>query len=142
MPTTPILTFTNRKLEPYMYPGAAKTIAVRLGASLTLAAGTVLGEVAATPGVFGAYATGNSDGTETAKAILVYDVVTDPDGKATFGAAGSPGYDHGYKQLEVPVYIAGYFKTTELTGLDAAGLADMSGRLVLGVIADGVISIQ
>lgn len=45
MPTQPITTFANQKLVPALYPHKAKTIAVKLAASVTLAKGTVLGEL-------------------------------------------------------------------------------------------------
>lgn len=140
MPTAAITTYSNKKLEPFYNPDLARDIAVRLPANATLARGTVLGEVTATPGTFAAYATGNSDGTETAKAILVFDCKTDANGLITHGDV-STGEEVGAKRVSTPAYVAGYFKTTELTGLDAAGLADMAGNVIHGSVADGVIRI-
>lgn len=124
-----VTTFTVQKLEPYMKPEEATTISIKLGNSLTLAAGTVLGRKTSDNKWY-AYATGNSDGTETAQAILQYAVATDSSGNAFFGAAASSEF--GESSLTVPAYISGIFHIGDLTGLDAAGLADMNGNLVFG----------
>jgi hypothetical protein len=41
---------------------------------------------------------------------------------------------------DAPAWFKGYFDTKDLTGLDAAGIVDL-GRLVSGVLADGVLEI-
>jgi len=140
MPTTAQHTWSGKKLEPFQFPHLARTIAVKLPANVTLARGTILGEVTATPGTFAAYANANANGTQDAKAILAFDVSTDASGNITFGTtAGGAGGEWGEKEVSVPAYVAGYFRTTELVGLDAAGLADMSGNVIQGTLADGVI---
>lgn len=124
-----IHTFAGEKLEPAMNPDLARTISVKLIASVTLAAGTVLGRVTAS-NLWKAYADGNSDGSQTARAILVYPVATDADGKHYIGAAATS--EHGQYETSVPAYICGDFYDADLTGLDANGLADMYGRIILG----------
>jgi hypothetical protein len=136
MPTAAYDTYTGAKLEPFYSPELAKIYNVKLPNSTTLAKGTCLGELTATPGSFKAYATGNADGSETMKAILVYDVTVDASGNHTWGG-GVLGDARPY----APAYFAGYFKTTDLTGLDAAGVADAVSRIINGSVADGVLAL-
>ena len=125
-----VTTFNCKKLETYLGdPDDAKTISIKLGNSLTLAAGTVLGRKASDDKWY-AYNDANSDGTQVARAILQYDIATDSSGNAFFGTAAAS--ELGESSLTVPAYITGDFLVSELTGLDAAGLADLFGRLVFG----------
>lgn len=55
MPTAPSRIYTGHKLQPLYPVGPSALVAVNIQPSLNLAAGTVLGEVAATPGLFGPY---------------------------------------------------------------------------------------
>lgn len=55
MPTSLTRTYSGHKLQPVFPVGPSPTVAVNLQANLSLAAGTLLGEVAATPGTFGPY---------------------------------------------------------------------------------------
>lgn len=48
--------------------------------------------------------------------------------------------DHDVTQRGVDMFVAGVFKTSELTGLTAAALADLQGKLESGTLADGVMS--
>lgn len=59
MPTSATNTFTGRSLEPFYDAEDALMINVNLPASVTLAAGTVLGEITGTPGTFKAYSAAN-----------------------------------------------------------------------------------
>lgn len=86
-------------------------------------------------GGYAAYNDSLSDGTNVAKAILQYDTVVDTFGKYTVG-----GGEWGGTQLSAPAFFRGYFKTAELTGLDANGVADF-GRLVQGSLAAGVLEV-
>jgi hypothetical protein len=125
--------YTGLKLEPFEDPEGAVTDSVPFGASLTIARGTVLG-IKTADSLFYAYADANSDGTQTAKAIAMFDMTTDGSGNVTIGN------DWASTSKSGPVYKAGTFRTTELTGLDAAGVVDL-GRLVSGTAADGVLRI-
>jgi Bacteriophage lambda head decoration protein D len=135
VPTTAKHSFSAQGLTPLYRANDAIQIHVRLAASLTLARGTVLGELTATPGTFKPYANANADGSETAKAILAYDVTTDASQNVTLG-----GGEHGETQPSAPVFIKGYFRTTELTGLDAPAVTDL-GRITSGSLADGVLCV-
>jgi hypothetical protein len=86
-----------------------------------------------TPGRYAAsswapYVDANSDGTQIAKAILQFPVTVDTFGRHTVGGGLT-----GQWSYSAPMYIAGYFRTADLTGLDAAGVADL-GRIVEGSI--------
>lgn len=87
-----------------------------LASGQNLVKGTVLGIVSAT-GLLKAYDNDASDGTQTAVGILLQDVNT-----------GSTGLNEAFP---APVCVGfGAFKTDELTGMDANGLADLGGREV------------
>lgn len=75
-----------------------------------------------------AYDDGQSDGTNIAKAVLQYPYTVTPDGRHYNGTDASGKYD-----LNASAYIRGFFRTADLTGLDAAGVADL-GRIVEGAI--------
>lgn len=134
MPTSAAIDFSNDKLEPAYAPELAKTNAYKVKSG-TYVKGTVCGMVNNT-GAMGAYANGNSDGTETAAVICVYDMYSDGTNVSlTDDGALLPGE----LASEAPFYIAGFFKCGELTGLDANAVADMkarlNGNLVSGVLA-------
>lgn len=99
--------------------------------SLTGGAAPTATFVHTTPGVsvgggWGAYLSGNADGTQTAKAILKFATTVDP-----FGNHISGGGDWSSKQRSAPAYFKGYFKTKDMVGIDAAGCANL-GRVVRG----------
>lgn len=128
MPQT-VHTFTGNCVQPAMNPDLARTVSVKLGNSLTLAAGTVLGRKASDNKWY-AYNNANSDGTEVARGILQYPVATDANGLHFIGATSAVS-EHGQSELTAPAYISGAFNVADLTGLDAAGVADL-GRLIFG----------
>jgi hypothetical protein len=140
VPTAAKNTFSAQALHPCYRGNDALLIRVRLPASVTYAKGTVLGEITASPGTFKAYASGNVDGSQVAKAILALDCATDGSQNVSFGAAvgGSPW---GETEPSAPAYISGYFRSTELVGLDANALTNALGRLQSGTVADGIICV-
>jgi hypothetical protein len=139
MPTTAAHTYSCDKLIPYSHPQDARMEATAFGANLTLAKGTVLGQVTAT-GLFAAYNDANANGTEVANRILPYAIRTDANGKITLGDV-STGNEHGEKYDTIPCYTAGEFLESELVGLDANGLADLRGRYLSNVATKKVIRI-
>lgn len=107
--------------------------------TLTINATSVVG-VTVTPGTFKAYASGNSDGSQVAKAISVYDLVTDSNGNITFGTtAGAfpPLADGTGQNTTAPVYVCGVFKTADLTGLDSGAVTNLAAKFETGNIYDG-----
>lgn len=95
--------------------------------------GTVLGELTATPGTYAAYASGNSDGTQTPKAILQYSCIIDAAGNVQLAG------EWGQSQKGVPVYVGGgaIFDTTQLIGLDANAVTKLGAALVEGTVSAG-----
>lgn len=77
-------------------------------------------------GGYSNYVDANSDGTNIAKCILKYDTVVDTLGRSYAGGAQLGSWD--YNSI---AYFGGYFRTADLTGLDAAGIADL-GKIVRG----------
>jgi hypothetical protein len=99
-------------------------INVNFPASTTIAAGTVLGPVTATPGTYKAYASGNSDGSQIPAGILRRSVVTDASGNITnFNQWSAP-------ELIAPMYTKGTFLVSELTGLDANAVTVLGGHYI------------
>lgn len=125
MPTT-MDVYSNAKLEPVEFPQDARIDAARLGASLTLAAGTVLGKKTSDSKLY-AYNNSNSDGTEVAVAILVYATATDASGNHYFGGV-STASPVNLPHNDCSVYVAGAFDTSELTGWDTAAATDFHAR--------------
>lgn len=136
MPTTASLDFTVAKLEPAYAPELAKTQAFKV-ASGDYTRGEVCGFVSAT-GAAGSYANGNSDGTETAAIIAVYDMYSDGTNVSlTNDGALLPGES----RIDAPFYISGFFECAELTGLDANAVADMNARLIGANTVSGVLAL-
>jgi hypothetical protein len=138
MPTTATQTYSISGLKPAFDAATAFAgmINVSLKASTTYLAGTILGEVIATPGVYAPYANGASDGTQNASVILQYPCTTDASGNIT-----EPG-EWGQTRKSAPVYTHGtfYLQDLVLTGsgaLDTNGVEDLAGRIVEGSIASG-----
>ena len=135
MPTTPAVDFTIAKLEPAYAPELAKTQAFPVKSG-SYTKGTVCGMVNNT-GAMGAYANGNSDGTETAVCICVYDMYSDG---TNVSLTNDGALLAGENRTNAPFYIAGFFEAAELTGIDANGVTDMKARLI-GNLVSGVLAL-
>jgi hypothetical protein len=142
MPTAATNTFVGAGIVPvYAKPEPAR-VHVKLGNSVSLAAGTVLGEVTATPGLAKAYASGSSDGSQIPKWVLEFPCATDGSGNITVGSttAGAQGYTTTAKSC--PAFMRGCFSTAELTGLDATALTNNpSWNLKSGSVTSGVLEL-
>jgi hypothetical protein len=135
MPTTASVTFNAaNRLDPiFNYEDATQTsVALATG---TYAKGTVLGEVAATPGTYGAYAAAGTGGLNTARALLVYGCTVAANGDITLMG------EFGQVRRTVPVFIGGgaFYKTSELVGLDAAAVTQLGGSLTEGTVTAGIL---
>lgn len=138
MPTTAQHTFSAaNRLDPLFHPEDERILHVALGNSLTLAKGTVLGEVTATPGTYKAYNNGNADGSEVAKGVLKYGVSTDASGNITI--MGEWGLTHKTCPMVMPG--SGLYKTADLVGMDAAAMVDLGASLAEGTLTAGIIKI-
>lgn len=136
MPTSATLSFTGSKLEPAWAPELARTQAFKIGSGAHVA-GEVLGFVSAT-GAVDTYATGNSDGTQTAAVIAQYAMYSDGTNVSlTTGSALLPEES----ATDAPCYICGFFKCSDLTGLDSGAIADMEARLIGANTVSGVLAL-
>jgi hypothetical protein len=98
-------------------------VAVDISA-LTGATGATLSETTTLPG------------TETGVGIAMYDFVTDAVGLCYFGTS-TTGSSLNTPMQTMPYFVAGTFDPADLTGYDAAFLADVKGRL----LANGFVHI-
>lgn len=89
-------------------------------------------------GVLKAYASGNSDGSQVAKAIAQYDMFIDAVGNVYLGVTSAIS-QWGEVRKDGPAYIAGTFDTTQLVGVDATALSSGLWRLISGTVAAGVV---
>jgi len=83
-------------------------------------------------GTFGRYATGNSDGTGVAKAVLKYRC------RVVLGKVYLQG-DQGEALNDTPAWFVGAFDPSLLTGLDADAVTDLGARYLGGDATAGVI---
>jgi len=136
MPASAANTFTT-PLQPMYEPEEAYQIHVKLPNSGTVAKGTILGEITASPGNFKAYASGSSDGSQNPRAILAYDVTVDGSGNHSYAGA-----DQGVTYPSAPAFISGYFSCADLTGLDATALTNRTAwALINGTTSAGCLRI-
>jgi hypothetical protein len=138
MAASAINIFNNQGLTPAYRANDALQDHVQLAASQILVKGTLLGEVTATPGVYKAYASGSSDGSQVPRRILAYDCTTDGSGNVTLG-----GGDWGVTQKTAPAFFKGFFRSEDLTGLDANAVTPGVGmlKLVNGSVTAGVVEL-
>lgn len=145
MPTAAAVTFSNQGLLPaFPLKGEPAQISVALPASSSFAKGTVIAEMADTPGKFDAFAHGGSNGLGNPRALLRYDCQTDSNGLITFSSTSSQsGGEHGEKAKTAPAYVEGDFYTADLTGFDSNAIADSGGawKLIQGTNSTGIVNI-
>lgn len=116
------------KLEPYVDPSSARTLAMQFGPNLTIAKGTMIGQITAT-GKGAAYASGNADGSQVnIVGPATYDFVTDANGNVILGGAGSVAGIANSIDQTAEVYWKGSFLETELIGLDANAVTVLKAR--------------
>lgn len=85
---------------------------------------------------------GTDDGRRVAIGIAQYDMESDDLGYVYIGELVSGRFQRFEAgNVAIDIYTAGYFKTSELVGLDAAAVTDLHGRLWKGTLADGVLAI-
>lgn len=138
MPTSAINQYSTNVIEPVF--DAARSYqtaqAVRFPASTTLAAGTILGEVSATPGTYAAYLSTHTDGTQNPVGILKRAVTTDSTGNIT-------NWDEwGTPHAHATMFLEGMFRIQDLVGLDANAVTALKAVIVEGALGgNGLIRI-
>jgi hypothetical protein len=137
MPTTHLHSWPmDNRLDPLFNQAGNPLINVKLAPSLTLARGTILGELSgASAGTYAAYSSAATNGAQTPKLILAYEVTTDASNKVTIGPANDQGLTYDYALA----YGSGTFKTEELTGLDANAVDEMNATLLRGDLESGIV---
>jgi hypothetical protein len=131
---TYIYTFSGTNYAGKAMPLMTLDTTLLTGGSATIAHTTF----GAPAGVWKAYASGNSDGSQTPKGILQYDCVVDGAGNVSLGSVASP---FGDTRKDAPVYVKGVFDTSLLTGLDATALTNANWHLLSGSTSAGVLFI-
>jgi len=122
-----------------LYAGKAQPLLVPNTALLTGGGATIVRATAgAAAGVLKAYASGNSDGSQVAKAIAQYDMFIDISGNVYLGVTSAIS-QWGEVRRDAPAYVSGTFDTTQLVGIDATALSSGLWRLISGTVAAGVV---
>jgi hypothetical protein len=75
------------------------------------------------------YLAGASDGTQVLRALLKQTCTVDVTGMVRYGPSNSR--DTG-RSFTADAYVKGFFRTADITGLDAAGITSAGGRIVWG----------
>lgn len=106
------------------------------GGSGTTIASTTAG-VAVTPGQYKAYASGNSDGSQIPKCILMRACQSDASGNITESStSGQAGGQWGQTYLVTDAYYTGAFRVADIIGLDANAVTVLGGRFIQGKLSD------
>ena len=131
--------FRPLQLLPFKYPARALTDAYQPAPSLTVARGTIMGQITAT-GLVTPYAAANTDGSQVPLGPVMYDFTTDVNSLITLGSGTGTGVSFGIAQphdVSIPIYLCGIFLEADLTGLDAGAVTALKARemyaQVLGV---------
>jgi hypothetical protein len=126
-------------VSPLKNPDDASVDVIQLAPSLVYPAGTIVGEVTATPGVYAPYNTGNAPaGTANPTHILQYSVATDASGNIFMGGAALSEWSA--PMAGAPAYRNGMFNCADLIAPDTGWVAKM-GRLVQGTATAGHVMI-
>lgn len=135
MPTQPIAIYSGQVVDPVFNAEDAMSsmVVVKLAASTTYAAGTVLGEVTTTPGLYKPYASGNVDGSQNPTGILRRPAITDASSNITNSEWGIPS-------LAASMFTQGAFRTQDLTGFDANAATKLGGHFIEGTVTTGIYS--
>jgi hypothetical protein len=119
-------------------PVANLTASHALTGGTSPAAAVTKATTGVTAGTWSAYASGNSDGSQTPSLIMTYTVTSDGSGNVYYSTTASSEY--GFASRSCPAYRKGAFRTTDLVGLDSNAVTKL-GRLLSGTVANGVIQL-
>lgn len=122
MPTTHTQAWSARRVEPVKGVEEDHLDPVKLDTG-TYLAGTLIGEVTATPGLYKAYDKDNVDGTQNPTHILEYDVVV-ASGNHFLGDAAASEWGQSMKYTHA--WRGGVFDIADLVGYDAE--ASVNGK--------------
>ena len=126
--------YNIRKVAPCFPQERAFTLAIALGANLTLAEGTILAQNTV-DGRWYPYVNGGANGLGTPRMVLESQCRTDATGRVALGDQ-LPG-DRGQTDLTTFAFYAGDFRRGDLVGFDANAQATMGGRWLVNRNAAG-----
>lgn len=124
-------TYSNQAVIPVWNAddASASMLSVSFAPSVTLAKGTVVGKITAT-GKYTAYASANTDGSQTPVGILRRAVTTDASSNIT-------NFDEwGDTALTSAIYRQGTFLIADLVGLDDNAVTKLGGNLDGNLVAN------
>jgi hypothetical protein len=143
MAATLVYEMTGSKLEPFIDPQSARTLAVQMAPNLTVVKGTRLAQLTA-DGKYSPYVSAGAGGLGAAKVIAVYDFRTDAAGNVFYGNNETPLSGPNSKgELTAEAYWKGTFLRSDLTAAAAIGaseLGDLNAREI-GTGADTIVHI-
>jgi hypothetical protein len=119
--------------------GAVTTTPSLTGGTNTAAVSVVTAGVAGTQGLYGAYDSDNTNGTQFPKGILRHACVTDANGYVIHGDGTSAEW--GQTSRSTDMWIKGTFRCEDLVGLDANAIS-LLGRLINGTPAHGRLMVH
>lgn len=136
MPTTALNTYVDNKLIPSRHPELALQEPFQMTPSTTFTKGMALAIVTAT-GKVGIYADAGAGGLGVFRGLCPFACVSDSAGNITVQG----GNILAGTRDTIPVWIAGFFFSADISGVDAAALADVAGHIVWGDLTTGEIAL-
>lgn len=130
-----VATFRPLQLLPFKFPHRALTDSYQPAPGLTVALGTLLGQITAS-GLVTPYLAASADGSQVPLGPSMYSFTSDANGLITLGNGVTFGIVAGHES-SIPVYLSGDFLETDLTGLDAGAVTALKAR-ELNAIVQGV----
>jgi hypothetical protein len=128
-----VVTFSGQFVEMPVALMSLVSSALTGGAPTVTITHTTIGRSIAT---FAPYVGANSDGSQVAKCLNMYELVTDSGGNVTFGRQTFEG-NNGVIEPYAPAHYSGAFATEEIVGLDmgaVAQLGTLDGTLAKGIL--------
>lgn len=126
MPTSAIVTYGGLRVEPVKAVEESHLDVIKL-VNGTYAAGTLVGEVTASPGTYKAYTSGASDGSQIPSHVLEYPVIVSSSKIYLGDTVG------GELQIEIPgapAWRNGLFDIADLVGYDATAAVNGKFRIM------------
>lgn len=105
------------------------------GGSPTITPATTTAGSAGTAGTFKKADPASTDGSQSARALLMYSCSTDSSGNITIEGEWAQTYP------TTPVYISGMFRTEDLVGITTTDISNLSACQVKGTVNKGIIRV-
>lgn len=134
---TPTRTYSYTEIQQAIPDARQLRDSVNLKPSTSYAMGSRLGPITASPGVFGPYNSGASDGTQKCAAIVPRDLITDASGNIFVGTV--VGGEFGEYEKAVPVIFGGAYACADLPGLTTQEVTDLGGKIIRGSTTTGIL---